>query len=260
MTTVTSTVATPTELSKISTYLKTHEKLIIILLFLLTGIHFYSKIINAWAAHEQRVDIAGNAAAQTAVQVAQAQALTNAKEAADYAALAAQLAASNKALTAGQATRNAATQTQQTVDKTLAPSDLGNRWAALLHLAPGKVVYKASGAAVDSNIDAFLVAPDAAIVTTVALESIPSLEANLADETTITANLQQQLTSLGTVNGGLNKQIADQAVAFTAQAKACTDDKNLLKAKARKSKFHWFVGGVITGFVAREVIKAVTGF
>ncbi len=243
-------VATPTELSKVSTYLKAHEKLIIIVLCLAVGVHFYSKIINAWAAHEQRVDIAGNAAAQTAVQVAQAQALANAKAAADYAALAAQLAASNKALIAGQATRNATTKTQQATDKTLPPSDLAARWTTLLRLNPPTVQPSATG---------FVITPDAAVATVVELENVPTLRADLQDEQSVAANYSTQINSLLGLNDGLNKKIADDADVLAKQAKACTDDKNLLKAQARKSKFHWFLGGVVTGFLLRQAIRIPTG-
>jgi hypothetical protein len=241
----------------ISNFFKSHERVIILLLCLGVGIHFYSKIVSAWEAHDQRVDSLAHAALQANVTTANQIADVNAKAAAQYQQLAAQLVESNKALAAAQATRNAATQTQQNIDRTLPPNELATRWTTLLHIAPESIQVELGGKGVP---DALVITPAGATETVVQLESIPALQANLKDETTIVANQNMQITSLAGVNVGLNKQIDALNVVNAAEIKACTDDKNLLKAQARKSKLHWFEAGVVVGFIGRQIIKTYTGF
>jgi hypothetical protein len=240
----------------ISRFLKTHEYLIIFVLCLIVGVHFYSKVISAWETHDQRVADAAHATLQANVATAQQIATVNAQAAAQYQQLATQLAASNKALATAQATRNTATQNQQTIDRTLPPNELATRWTTLLKMDPQTVLVEPGG---KEGPDALVITPEGARETVVQLESVPTLQANLKDEQTIVANQDTQIGNLAGVNVGLNKQIDALNVVNAAEIKACTDDKNLLKAKARKSKLKWFFGGFIVGFVTRQVVKTYTG-
>lgn len=250
--------ATPaTELHKISAYIKAHERLIILLVCLGVGIHFYSRIIGAWESHDQRVADQAHATLQADIADTKAQADSNAKAAAAYQALAAQLADANKVLAAAQVTRNTATQTQQATDRILPPNELAIRWARLLNVEIQSIQVEPGGKGVP---DALLVTPATATETVVQLESVPTLQADLKDEETIAANEATQITSLAGVNVGLNKQIDALNIENVAEINACTDDKNLLKAKARKSKFRWFLIGAGVGWFGRQAVKTYTGF
>jgi hypothetical protein len=246
---------TPT--NPISVFIKAHERLFILILCLLAGWYFYGKAVSAWEAHDQRADNLAHATLAANITTANQIATINAKEASDYQAMAIQLAASNKALAASQSARNTATQTQQTIDRTLPPYDLANRWTTLLKIPPESVQIESGGKGVP---DALIITPAGATETVVQLENIPTLQADLKDEQTVAANEATQITSLAEVNGGLNKQIDALIVENTAEIKACTDDKKLLTAKARKSKLHWFEAGVVVGFIGRQIIKTYSGF
>jgi hypothetical protein len=240
----------------VSTFLKAHEKLIILVLCLLVGWHFYAKAVSAWESYDQRKDNLAHAALAADVTTANQIATVNAQEAADYKVLAAQLAASNTALASARVTRAAATQTQQAADRTLPPTELATRWTTLLKMPPGTVLVEPGGKGVP---DALVITPAGATETVLQLETVPMLQADLQDETTVATNYSTQVTSLERVNVGLNTQIdALDAEIITANA-ACVADKKLLVAKARKSKLHWFEAGVVVGFVGRQLIKTFGG-
>ena len=238
-------------MSAISTFIKAHERIVILLLCLLVGWHFSGKAVSAWESYDQRKDTLAHATLAANIAAANQLAVVNAKAAADYQALAVQLAASNKALANAQVTRNAETQTQQTIDRALPPTELATRWATLLKMPLGTVQVIPEGLAIT---------PQGATETVVQLETIPTLQANLKDETTIATNESAQLASLAGVNGGLNKEITALNAENIATNSACNADKKLLTAKARKSKLHWFEAGVIVGFIGRQIIKTYTGF
>lgn len=235
-----------TDISKLSTYLKAHEKLIILVLCLAAGIYAYQKAAGLIELHDQRVSDTARATLQAQVDTVKAQATVNAAAAQQYQQLAAQLAQSNASLASAIAQRNIITVKQQATDRTLAPADLAIRWAGLLHAPASDVQATPSGITVTSPV---------ATETVVALDSIPGLEANLADEKTIAANGQTQITNLAGLNSGLNKQIDGLNVELIDQSKACTADKNLLIAKARKSKLKWFGAGFVAGVATRLFFK-----
>lgn len=238
-------------------WLKAHEKLIILVLCLAVGFHFYGKVINAWEAHDQRADALAHATLAANVNTANQIASENAKAAADYKTLAAQLADENKALAAAQTKRDTATQNQQVIDRSLPLPQLAARWTTLLNIAPESVQVEPG----DKGAPwALAITPEGAQETVVQLESIPTLQSDLKDEHTVVTNQVTQIAGLENVNGGLNKQIDALNVVNTSEIAACTADKNLLKAQARKSKRHWFIGGFIAGFIVRQVVKTYTGF
>jgi hypothetical protein len=241
----------------ISAFLKLHEKLIIIVLSVLAGLYFTGRILTAWESHDQRADTLAHATLQANVATANQIADVNAKAAADYKALAAHLADANTALAAAQSKRDTATQTQQTIDRTLPPTELATRWTTLLKIAPESVQVEPGG---KEGPDALVITPAGARETVVQLESVPTLQADLRDEQGIVANQNIQLASLVGVNGGLNKQIDALNIVNVSEIQACTADKNLLKAQARKSKLRWFVGGIVAGFIGRQLIRTYSGF
>ena len=236
----------PSELGKVSQYIKHHEKLIVIVLFCAVGVFAWQKAAGLIERHDQRVVDLAHATLASQVDTVKAQASTNAAAAQQYQQLATQLAQSNAALTAVIATRNATTVKQQAIDKQLPPDQLVARWEALTNTPKGLLVPTPTG----------VNATTAAAQETVAqLERIPQLDGNLADTNGLLENEQKQFGSLAGLNVGLNKQIDGLNIELVDQAKACTDDKNLLIAKARKSKLKWFGAGFVAGIATRLFFK-----
>jgi DNA repair exonuclease SbcCD ATPase subunit len=84
-------------------------------------------------------------------------------------------------------------------------------------------------------------------------------KADLKDTQQQLATMETSFSDLSGVNTGLQTRIDGLTVLVSKNDKACTDEKNSLKADARKSKWHTFWWGFITGFGTRSVITAYTG-
>lgn len=230
----------------ISSYIKAHERLIVILV--LAGLSFviYSKGVAYLVSRDQL-------AASKATQVLQAQAEINAKEATDakqtllqYQQLAQQLIASNQAIALAQQKLAVDTQKQQAVDKTLPPAALAARWTDLVKVSPETVQPSKEG---------YTVSQDTAQQTVSQLEAVPQLQTSITDWKQINSNDNKQIAGQdGVINSlhnqvdGLNKQITDAD-------KACQAQITVVKAEARKSKLRWFIGGFVAGFISRQLIK-----
>jgi hypothetical protein len=206
---------------------KAHEKLIIVVIVSFLLFHFYGAGLNAWVRHDE-------GAQAVAEQTLTAQVQANSQLAAQNTALLAQVTAANAALAKAATVRDAQTKTQQTVDQTLPLPALGQRWELLLNLQPSDIVPLPN--------DALQVSDEASHTTVAALETIPTLQADLAGDQTTIANDQKVEAAQTTQIAGLGKQITDADVACKAQV--ATE-----KAKARRSKFRWFKIGVGVGFV-----------
>ncbi len=224
--------------AEVSSYVKAHEKLLIIVLCIGAGIFAYQKAVTLIANHDQRASDLAHAALAAQHNTDVALATVNQQAAAQYQQLAEQLAQSNAALTTAIAQRNATTTKQQTIDRQLPPDQLVSRWESLTNMPKGLLVPTAAG----------VTATTAAAQETVGqLELIPQLDGDLRDTNSLLANEQKQFTSLASLNVGLNKQIDGLNIELVDQAKACTDDKNTLKANARKSKLKYLLlgGGIV---------------
>lgn len=238
-------------LKEISSAVKLHERLIIVIISAILLFVCYIKGVTYLASRDQLN-------ANKATAVLQAQADANAKEATDakqmqlaYQQLAQQLAGKNQVVIAAQQQRDVDTVKQQTADKTLPPPELAARWTTLIGASPEAVQPSGSG---------YAATPAAATQTVIQLEAVPQLQADLAGEKQIAANESQQLNSQGSVVDTLNTQINGLNLQITDQGKACTAQVAAVKAQARKSKLHWFEIGFGLGFIAREAIKVSTGF
>lgn len=231
------------------TWLQKHERLILVVLFLVGAVFLTNHLLNNWSAKDQ-------AQAQAAVQQLNDQKANNAQTAAQikalsdqYQATIAQLAQQNAQLAAAVSNRTIVLQQQQATDKTLPMPELGNRWAKLAGVDPADMTASTAG---------ITVTPNGALATTVALEKLPVLEQNLADETSIAKNTSEQLdvsknliSGLGTQVTGLQTEIKDQDVACKAQITA-------VKAEARKGKWKAFWYGVGTGVaIVTGIVVAV---
>ena len=133
-------------------------------------------------------------------------------------------------------------QEQKTKDATLPPTELASRIQAL---APG-------GTVTISGSNYLLDQPEAVVVAQ-SLESVPVL--------------QQQITADETVIGNDTTIIANDAKALDAEKQAHTSDNvtaaldkatlndqiKSIKDDARKSKFKWFIAGVVAGFTLGRI-------
>jgi hypothetical protein len=235
---------------KVSTFLITHERLIIVLSLALLLFHGYLKTIDYLKSRDQVVANKTQAVLQAQVE-ANKQAFDNTQQAVlQYKDLVDKLMASNAQIASAQAQRAQVTQKQQTTDKMLPPPELAARWNTLLKMPTG--VAPAAG-------NTYAVTQDAAVQTVVELETVPSLQADLAGEQILVSNGQKQIDGLSTVNAAQITEIAGLGAQIQDQDKACTAQINLVKAQSRKSKIHWFEAGFVVGFVVRQAIKFPTG-
>jgi len=228
-------------------FLKTNERLIIVVLVLVVGGYSYSK----WLNHDAAAKEAQATAAQLAKQAAEAkeQQLEQLVQAQSqqYAQLAATLTVQNKNLIDTIITRNNSATEQQKSDAVLQPSDLANRWEAILNLKPGDVQSQASG---------FQVSPPAALSTVQQLELVGPLSADLNDGKKVLENKDAQIASLADLNTSLNKDVAACRTEVKASEDACKKQVDALKASARKGKFWWFLRGLGAGAAVAGLIAA----
>lgn len=238
-----------TQLHPISTYLKAHEHLLIVLVLVVLSWFALGKVQSVLAAHDN-ANLA-QAKVTAAVQQEKNDALAKqiAQDKADYTALSTQVQARDAQLVQLQATLVTALARQQKVDATLPPTELVARWNKLVPQAGATVT--PSGVALPSA---------GAIATVVELERAPELGKQLAASNEELANAKKlvaaegtQVTSLTALVGGLQAKSVDDA-------NTCKEQIKTVKDAARKSKRHWFIAGVIVGWVGRQLLKTETGF
>ena len=231
--------------SKSESWLKQHERLIIVLMSLLFAYFVLDKgfsIVSSYESHkaQEASSVLNTQAATVAVELAQAKA-----ELADYETALAESTKQNAELAAAIASRSQTVIVQQQKDAALPPSQLAIRWQGLVN-----------NTGIQTAANGYAVTSDAALATVDQLELVPVLTQNLKDETTTAANLQTDvdkantLISQGkiTVNG-LQLQLQDQD-------KSCTANINALKATENKSKLKWFGIGYVSGFISGILVKA----
>jgi hypothetical protein len=230
-------------------WLQKHEKLVLAVIAGLVLWFAIGKVDTLIANH----DHANLQQAQVVAQVQQekndALAKQIAQDKADYTALSTQVQARDAQLVQLQATLVTALARQQKVDATLPPTELVARWNKLVPQAGATVT--PSGVALPSA---------GAIATVVELERAPELGKQLAASNEELANAKKlvaaegtQVTSLTALVGGLQAKSVDDA-------NTCKEQIKTVKDAARKSKRHWFIAGVIVGWVGRQLLKTETGF
>ena len=243
-------VVTPivTQLHPISTYLKAHERLLIVLVLVVLSWFALGKVQSVIAAHD-------NANLQQAKVVAQVQQEKNdalakqiAQQAAEYKALADKVNAQNAALEQANVNLANALIKQQRTDASLPPSELANRWTVLVPQA--KPVVTPTGIAVDTP---------SAVATVQALEETPALRAQLSNERTQLENAQKLIVDEGTQIATLNTLVTGKDALLADDAKVCSAQIKVVKDAAAKSKRKWFYAGYVLGFLSRQAIKTYLG-
>jgi phage-related minor tail protein len=233
----------------ISTYIKSHENLLLVALLGLSLWFAIGRYDKLTANHDASV------LKQTQV-VAQAQADKNAalavqatEQAAQYKALSDKIQAQDAALIQANATLATALTAQQHKDATLPPTELVQRLNTLVPSA---------GATVTPNgvTPSGVVLPEAGAVATVqALESVPVLSTQLENERTQLGNTQSLLTATTAQVATLESQVSGLNLSLKDNQAVCNQQITVIKAEARRSKRRWFYVGVVVGFVGRQLLK-----
>jgi protein-tyrosine-phosphatase len=230
-----------TEVQKAESWLKAHERILIIAIIALSSVFIGSKLLDGIADRD-------HAAASQASQVLQQQQNLNQTLAAQVAVaqkqnqdLIVQLTQQNAALQMQQSQRTVVLTQQVATDKTMPLPDLGNRWAQLAQLNPGDITATTAG---------ITVTPQGALQTTTMLEQLPVAQSNLVDVTKQRDNLTTELTSEITLSAQKDSEIVGLNIAAVDASKACIAQIKSVKATANKSKAKWFKLGFVTGFVS----------
>ena len=136
-----------------------------------------------------------------------------------------------------------ATKKQQQVDTTLSPDALASHWNDLIKSAEG----------VHPITSGYQVSQPAAVATVQALDSVPELNAELANDgnvldktNALLAGDDAEISDMNAQITGLQKQNDDEITTCRAQVAKTKADDSVALHKSRKK---WFIAGMITGFV-----------
>lgn len=240
--TATSTVLPKT--TAVSTLIQNHHPIIKLVIIAVLIWFAISKAETMWSAHETKVYDAKNAALAAQVTQNAALAATTTADAAKEAQLVAQYQTLLHQTTAQIASLQAQLKKQQAADAAMTPGDLATHWNALIKSAAGVHPVLGGGYTVDQ---------DAAVTTTQALDSIPELNAEIANDgnvlaksNTLIAGDEQEISDLDKQVMGLQAQNSDEVTTCNAQVARVKSDDAIVLHKSRKK---WFIAGVITGFI-----------
>jgi hypothetical protein len=227
-------------LQTISTYVKTHERL---LLALIGGAALWfaiGRVDKLVANHDSANLKQAQVVASQQAEKNQALAAQAALQAAQYQALAAKVDAENAALVQANATLSAALVKQQKIDATLPPTELVARLNTLVPQADATVTPTG------------VTLPEAGAVATVQqLEQVPVLNSELSNTKEQLENVDSLLkVSTGQV-ATLNDEVSGLKLEAVDSAKVCTAQIATVKAEARRSKRRWFVAGFVAGIATR---------
>jgi septal ring factor EnvC (AmiA/AmiB activator) len=235
------TTTTPTTTIATTSWLKTHERLIIVALFLLAGYFGLNHYLNnAAAASETRAKTAEAALVSQQTQNTQL-AAQSASVLAQYQAMVTALSAQNSSLAAAAASRQVSVVAQQKTDATLPVADLANRLKTLGNAPEGSV------STLGNQID--LTSPGAVAITQT-LETIPALTSDLKDTQAALGATQAAQAKADEVIADQTKQITGLNLASVDQTKACTAQVAAVKAEGRKNSMKWFKRGFGLGFLS----------
>ena len=233
-------------LDKYLVWFKAHERLLIILAVLAVGIRGWDGWLDKSATDAKTQAAVAAQSAQAAKTAVDQQAALMAQQIAQFNQRETLLEQEKTSLVAALASRDAASSkrvTDVTAPKTptQAIQDLSTTYTLS---AP--VTVTADGADVPTaDLQQFTVAK---IEGDTAKSDLVDTQKELADTTASLKNATD-------VIGGFQTQVSDLNVLNAKDAKQCDADKKVLKAEARKSKWHWFLTGLIAGFVGREAIS-----
>lgn len=216
--------------------------IIVVALLIFGGVYGVDSLIER---HDARTDSKYTAILDAQVkQTATLQQQLTTDEAA-WSKLQAQLIAQNATLAKEIESRNTQLATQIKADATLSAVQVA---AQLVEQT------KTTASDITVNGDSISLDLTSARVITQDLDTLPVVQANLANtqtqlknETTIATNAQSDATNEKAIIVSQTSQLADQT-------KACNAQIASVKAQARKSKFKWFGLGFVAGFFSAHAI------
>lgn len=220
-------------------WLKVHERIVIVFLVLLASAWGFSRFADYSAAKAE-------VRATTAEQTLAAQKEQNAQTASQitqlnlqYQQLTQILSEQNAKLVASVAARRTAQDTQVSVDAHLAPTDLSTRLQTLGNALPEEVAVSSAG-----NLELKL---SGAVKITQTLEQISPLQANLRDTSATLQTFQKVQSEASALITTQTQQITNLNTTLVDQTKQCKAQVSEIKAQARKSKLRWFGAGFLAG-------------
>jgi len=213
-----------------ASFVKAHEKLVLILALVGLGFYGYNRGVNAWEAYDKRHVALDQQKIDQAHQ-------ENAALAQQLAALKFTVDTNARIADAKISAAHEAAKKQQATDQQLPLPDLAQRWASLLPIT--------------THPDDIVPAPDNKLVltefvsraTVVELERIPDLTESVVQTTAELAGCNQVRAKQDEVLAGKDKELI-------AEKQARVDDAKLAKVAQRKSWLRGFKVGAIVGFVA----------
>lgn len=232
------------------TWLQKHERLILVVLFLIGFVFLVNHLLNNWAARDQ-------IQAQTATQQLNQQKANDttlqaqAKAAQDqYQATVQALTQQNAQLAAAIQNRTVVVEQQQVKNASLPLPDLAVRWATLASIPQASLTATSDGITVDSH---------ASLNTVNILETVKPLQDTVADQQTSITNLDTELTDETNYTTALKTQVTSLQTTVTDSDKACKAQLTLANAQAKKGKWKsfWMGVGVGAGAVGTAVIAAL---
>ncbi len=218
------------------TWIKTHEKLIIIVALVLFGLHVYDSARQAWVDHDKRL-------ADQAHEAAQISSLQSAQVQEQLADLKKQIDTANASLKAAEIQRGIDTQKQKQADDALAGQQLATRLQALLAVMPQDVAWSPT----QGNL-------------TFSLPAAHTVADVVDDKNKLTADVQGLQTELKNDESVLMKQtdaIVSANLALADEKKSHEKDTNLLKAEMHGQWLKGFKWGLIAGTVGTVIVEKV---
>jgi hypothetical protein len=229
------------------TWLKAHERLIMLALVLAVGTFGLSKYFDVEAARKDAKYVAAEQIVANDQKNSAALALQSSQTQAQYIALVQALSAQNASLSASIAQRTASGVVQRTTDASLPVAGVAARWNDI------------AGTLVTASGDTIVVSRTDAHKTLDMIEQVPVLVQNLADETKIAGNYQSEAQKADLLAGDLHSQVTGLNTQLADQTKACTAQVAAVKAEGRKSKIKFFKWGFITGFISGMYLGHAAG-
>lgn len=219
-------------------WLKQHERLVIVFLVLLVTTFGINKYIN-YAADQSHAQAASSAQLlaqqQNENKILDEQRKEDAQQYQQtMQAMQQQIAALNIAIV----TRNAQVIDQQHKNNISPLPEVAARMKNLAGLDDSEIQVSASGVSVSES---------GVRKTTNQLEEVPVLRANLSDTQQIADNRQKEIDKADTLIGSLNTQVDGLKLETQKQENACKDQVADIKKQARRSKRNWFLRGAATG-------------
>ena len=231
-----------TVVTNVESWLKVHERLLIVLFVIAFGVFLAQKYFDLSASIENHKFVQSQSVLK-AQQDKNTEAIKEAQSAlADYKTALQQSKVQNTKLALAVTQRDKQLTQTQTQDKTLPTDQLASKWQSMVGTSEVK------------SVDAgYQVSVAAGLATVEQLEQVPVLQQNLSDEQQKETNLQNTLdksndliTQGKTVVTGLQSQIVDQQ-------KTCSIEVQTAKDNARKSRLKWFGAGFIIGYITGHV-------